>query len=298
MSAGCSIIDALPGTVPHPPSTVPHPPFPNPNLPSMVTIFDIKRFAVHDGPGIRTTVFMKGCPLRCWWCHNPESQAMEPFTIDIERKVNGKSVAGKKTYGEKIETADLMEIILRDQHFYEESGGGVTFSGGEPLRQIKELSELLEASKRNGLHTTVDTSGFAKRAEFKQILQDTDLFLYDLKHMDPELHKRYTGVDNSLIHSNADYLIENGANLIFRIPVIPGVNTSGEELHRMLSFLVERADFMKELHLLPYHRIADNKYFRLRMKQELPELREPDHAFMEQLKKEFEKSGLEVIIGG
>lgn len=264
----------------------------------MVTIFDIKRFAVHDGPGIRTTVFLKGCPLRCWWCHNPESQAMEPFTIDIERKVNGKSVAAKKTYGEKMETAALMEIILRDQHFYEESGGGVTFSGGEPMRQIEELLELLEASKQAGLHTTVDTSGFAKRAHFERILPYTDLFLYDLKHMNPELHKKYTEVDNGLIFDNADYLLENKANLIFRIPVIPGVNTSREEIIRMLGFLEERAEYMKEVHLLPYHRIADNKYFRLRMKQELPEVKEPDQSFMEQLKKDFSKSGLEVIIGG
>lgn len=223
---------------------------------------------------------------------------MEPFTIDIERKVNGKSVAGKKTYGEKISAEDLMEIILRDQHFYEESGGGVTFSGGEPMMQVNELSGLLAASKRNGLHTTLDTSGFAKREQFEQVLQYTDLFLYDLKHMDPKLHMKYTGVDNKLIHSNADYLLEKGASLIFRIPVIPGLNTSRKEVQAMLDFLKERADFMKELHLLPYHRIAENKYFRLRMKQELSELKEPDQAFMEQLKKEFEKSGLEVILGG
>jgi len=264
----------------------------------MVTTFDIKRFAVHDGPGIRTTVFLKGCPLRCWWCHNPESQAVEPFTVDIERKVNGKSIAAKKTYGEKMETAELMEIILKDRHFYEESGGGVTFSGGEPMRQIEALAELLQASKQNRLHTTVDTSGFAKREEFERILPYTDLFLYDLKHMDPELHLKYTGVDNGLIHSNADYLLENKAMLIFRIPVIPGVNTSQEEVNRMISFLAERAEYMKELHLLPYHRIADNKYFRLRMKQSLPEVKEPDQPFMEQLKNDFEKSGLEVIIGG
>ncbi|MEN8202465.1 MAG: glycyl-radical enzyme activating protein [Bacteroidota bacterium] len=264
----------------------------------MVTIFDIKRFAVHDGPGIRTTVFMKGCPLRCWWCHNPESQAKEPFTIHIERKVNGKSVAAKLTYGEKMETAALMEVILRDRHFYEESDGGITFSGGEPMRQIEELSELLEASKGNGLHTAVDTSGFAKREHFERILKHTDLFLYDLKHMEPELHLKYTGVDNGLIHANADYLLQNKANLIFRIPIIPGVNTSGEEVLRMLGFLEERAEYMKEVHLLPFHHIADNKYFRLRMKQELKGVKEPDQPFMEQLKNEFEKSGLEVFIGG
>jgi len=264
----------------------------------MVTIFDIKRFAVHDGPGIRTTVFLKGCPLRCWWCHNPESQAREPVTIDIERKVNGRSVAGKKTYGEQMETGAIIETLLRDRHFYEESGGGVTFSGGEPLMQSSELVELLEASKLNGLHTAVDTSGFAKREQFERILGTTDLFLYDLKHMNPELHKKYTGVDNGLIHANADYLIENGASLIFRIPVIPEVNTSREEVARMIAFLKERKESITEVHLLPYHRIAENKYFRLRMKQQMHEAKEPDQTFLELLKKEFEKSGLEVVIGG
>ncbi len=301
MSAGCSIIStrglaellAPPFTFHQPPSL---PTFHH--LLTMVTYFDIKRFAVHDGPGIRTTVFLKGCPLRCWWCHNPESQAKEPFTIDIERKVNGKSVAGKKTYGEQVESADLMATILRDRHFYEESGGGVTFSGGEPLMQLNELDELLKTSKLNGLHTAVDTSGFAKREQFERIVDTTDLFLYDLKHMDPELHKKYTGVDNVLIHANADFLLERGANIIFRIPVIPEVNTSVEEVARMIGFLKERKEHLNEVHLLPYHRIAENKYFRLRMKQPLQKLKEPDQPFMEQLKIEFEKSGLEVVIGG
>ena len=139
---------------------------------STVTIFDIKRFAVHDGPGIRTTVFLKGCPLRCWWCHNPESQAMEPITVEIERKVNGKRLKATKTYGEILETMDLMEILLRDRHFYEESDGGITFSGGEPLIQTEALAELLLECKKNGLHTTVDTSGFAPKEQFEKIWQE------------------------------------------------------------------------------------------------------------------------------
>ncbi|MEN8228562.1 MAG: glycyl-radical enzyme activating protein [Bacteroidota bacterium] len=265
---------------------------------STVVIFDIKRFAVHDGPGIRTTVFLKGCPLRCWWCHNPESQAMEPITVDFERKVNGKTVPGKKTYGEKIEVDALMEVLLRDHHFYEESGGGVTFSGGEPMMQIDGLTQLLESCRRSGIHTTVDTSGFAKREHFDKILSLTDLFLYDLKNMDSELHKKYTGANNGLIRSNADFLLENSANVVFRIPVIPGVNTTGKEVNRMIGFLKERHELMKEVHLLPYHRIAENKYFRLRMQQQFPDVREPDQAFIEQLKMRFEESGLEVVIGG
>jgi pyruvate formate lyase activating enzyme len=264
----------------------------------MVTIFDIKRFAVHDGPGIRTTVFLKGCPLRCWWCHNPESQEKAPVTVDIERKVNGCSVPGKKVYGEQVEVAELVETIVKDAHFYEESGGGVTFSGGEPLMQAEGLLHLLKACKVHGFHTTVDTSGFASREQFEGILDVTDLFLFDLKNMDPVLHKKYTGVDNGLILSNADFLLENGANVVFRIPVIPGVNTSETELKAMIAFLKARAENLNEVHLLPYHRIAENKYRKLQMEQPLEDVSEPEEQFMRHLKEEFEKTALEVIIGG
>ncbi len=265
---------------------------------SSLVIFDIKRFAVHDGPGIRTTVFLKGCPLRCWWCHNPESQAKEPLTVDVERKINGKRLMAKKTYGEKIEVTALMEILLKDRHFYEESGGGVTLSGGEPMIQTDALVDLLQECKRHGLHTTIDTSGFAKREQFERISKLTDLFLFDLKNMDPELHLEYTGTDNGLILSNADFLLENGSQIIFRVPVIPGINTSDDEMDRMVSFIKERKEALKEVHLLPYHRIAENKYFRLRMKQRLPEVKEPDKDFMARIKEKFELTGLDVIIGG
>ena len=302
MSAGCSIID--PGTA-HlfPSSTITLSTFfqelSNQALgTNMVTIFDIKRFAVHDGPGIRTTVFLKGCPLRCAWCHNPESQEREPVTVDIMRKVNGKSVPGKKVYGERMEVDSLVEILLRDAHFYEESGGGVTFSGGEPLMQAEGLFQLLEACKQHGIHTTVDTSGYANWEEFDRIRSLTDLFLFDLKNMDPELHREYTGVDNGTILSNADKLLEMGARLIFRIPVIPGINTTENEISGMVGFLKERAEKMTEVHLLPYHRIAENKYQRLQIKQELDHVAEPDERMMKQLKEEFEHTGLEVIIGG
>jgi pyruvate formate lyase activating enzyme len=265
---------------------------------STVVIFDIKRFAVHDGPGIRTTVFLKGCPLRCWWCHNPESQLQEPFTVDVERKVNGKIVPAKKTYGERIGVEELVEILLRDRHFYEESGGGITFSGGEPMMQVDALEALLESCKRNGLHTAVDTSGFAERGHFDRVMKFTDLFLFDLKNTDNGLHRKFTGVENGLIFSNADHLLAAGARVIFRIPVIPGVNTSDEEVSGFISFLEERNGSLDEIHLLPYHRIAQNKYFRLRMKQQLPEVKEPDQAYMEQLRERFERTGLRVSIGG
>jgi pyruvate formate lyase activating enzyme len=261
-------------------------------------IFDIKRFAVHDGPGIRTTVFLKGCPLRCWWCHNPESQSVKPLTVDVERKLNGKSMMAKKTYGEQIGLEDLLEKILRDQLFFEESGGGVTFSGGEPLMQPETLEALLKLCKGRGLHTTVDTCGYGKQEYFERIIEYSDLFLFDLKNMNAELHKEYTGVDNKLILSNADYLLEKGARVIFRIPVIPGINTAEDELNRLVSFVDERKDRLEEVHLLPYHRIAGNKYARLKLKQQLKDVKEPDQAFMEALSDRFRTTGLKISIGG
>jgi pyruvate formate lyase activating enzyme len=263
-----------------------------------VTIFDIKRFAVHDGPGIRTTVFLKGCPMRCWWCHNPESQSTEPVTVSVERKVNGRSIAATKRYGETIGVDDLVAILLRDRHFYEGSGGGITFSGGEPMMQTEALELLLKQCRRNGLHTAVDTSGYAGRDQFGRIADHTDLFLYDLKNMERELHEKYTGVENGLILANADYLLDLGARVIFRIPVIPGINTSEDEIQRFISFVKERRDRLEELHLLPYHRIAGSKYARLGMKQQLPGVREPEGPFMERLRERFLKTGLAVFIGG
>ena len=263
-----------------------------------VHIFDIKRFAVHDGPGIRTTVFLKGCPLRCWWCHNPESQATEPVTVDVERKVNGKTILARKTYGERVSLEDLMETLLRDRHFYEESGGGITFSGGEPMMQADALVKLLKACKQEGLHTVLDTSGFAPEKQFDRALDHTDLFLYDLKNMDSDLHLKFTGVDNRLILSNADHLLAMGAMVIFRIPVIPGVNTSAEELDRFVNFVADRKERIREVHLLPYHRIADNKYARLKMKQQMPDVDEPGRPFLERIRERFEKTGLVISIGG
>jgi len=223
---------------------------------------------------------------------------MKPITVDIMRKVNGKSVAGKRRYGERMEVDQLLEKVLRDLPFYEESEGGVSFSGGEPLMQPEGLLQLLQACKKHGLHTCVDTSGHVNWEHFERILPFTDLFLYDLKNMDPELHLRHTGVDNSLILANADKLLDAGARLVFRIPVIPGINTSERELATLIEFLKERAEKMTEVHLLPYHRIAGNKYRRLHMKELLADVDEPDQQLMHQLKEEFKRTGLEVIIGG
>ena len=164
--------------------------------------------------------------------------------------------------------------------------------------QVEGLLQLLEACKMHGIHTTVDTSGYANWEQFERIVPLTDLFLFDLKNMDPELHRKYTGMDNGAILSNADKLLEKGATLIFRIPVIPEINTTASEVAAMVQFLKERAEKMTEVHLLPYHRIAENKYRRLQMEQDLADVPEPDERMMHQLKEEFKHTGLEVIIGG
>lgn len=160
------------------------------------------------------------------------------------------------------------------------------------------LEALLKLCKARGLHTTVDTCGYAKQEHFERIIEHTDLFLFDLKNMDTNLHRKYTGVDNGLILSNADYLLEKGARVIFRIPIIPGINTTEDELNRLLPFVEERKDRLEELHLLPYHRIAGNKYARLKMKQELEHVKEPDKEFMELLSDRFGTTGLKISIGG
>jgi pyruvate formate lyase activating enzyme len=162
----------------------------------------------------------------------------------------------------------------------------------------RALAELLGECRKAGLHTTVDTCGHAAPKDFDRIAEFTDLFLYDLKHMDPELHRKYTGEDNSLILSNADYLLDAGAAVIFRIPVIPGINTSGEETGRMLFFLEQRSNRCREVHLLPYHRIAAQKYARLGMTNHLPDVKQPGEKMMADLKRRFEKTGLKVRVGG
>lgn len=263
-----------------------------------VTVFDIKRFAVHDGPGIRTTVFLKGCPLRCSWCHNPESQDPHPVTVEVDRKLNGKILHGKKTYGKVMDTEGVMEVVLRDRTYYEESGGGVTFSGGEPLQQAEALEDMLIRSRREGLHTAVDTCGYVKREKLESILPHTSLFLYDLKNMDPELHRVNTGADPGLVLSNADFLLEQGARVIFRIPVIPGLNTSPGETEAFIAFLDQRSDRLEEVHLLPYHRIAGNKYRRLGMPAPPDSIREPGAGMMDGLRARFETTGLTVRVGG
>lgn len=264
----------------------------------MPTIFDIKRFALHDGPGIRTTIFFKGCPLRCSWCHNPESHSADPEKYTTQRLVDGKEISMTRVYGKNVTHAALMEEILRDRVFFMESGGGVTFSGGEPLMQSGALIKLLKDCGRKRLHRAVDTSGYATKVTMMHIAEHTDVFLYDLKIMDPARHKAYTGVDNRLILDNADALLNAGADVIFRIPVIPGVNDSEEEISSFLDFLEKRTDKFREVHLLPYHKTGTEKYRRLEKEYTFsePSVQEVDR--LQPFSNALERLGMKVLRGG
>ena len=263
-----------------------------------MTIFDIKRFALHDGPGIRTTIFLKGCPLRCAWCHNPESHHAEPETYLENTIIDGKEVERVKRYGKRINTRDLVTEILKDKAFFQESGGGATFSGGEPLMQPEPLVRILRELKSHDVHRTVDTSGHAERSVLEEVATETDLFLFDLKAMDSHLHEKFTGVPNELILENAEFLLEKGARLIFRIPLIPGVNDHSIELEAYRQYLSSRKDRVEAIHLLPYHRTGSHKYTRIDAEQQFYNVEESDSNTIDEIKDNYTLTGIPVVVGG
>ena len=196
-------------------------------------VFDVEHSATKDGPGIRTVVFLKGCPLRCIWCHNPESWSFRPETVDDT--VRG----GKKTYGQERTVADVLEDVLRDKPFYDASGGGLTLSGGEPLAQAKFAAALLRAAKEAGVHTAVETCGHLPRTVLEEVRPHLDLWLYDIKGMDGELHRKHTGVDNALILENLRWLDGTGAKIVLRCPMIPKLNDSTTNLVKLATLADE-----------------------------------------------------------
>ncbi len=252
-------------------------------------IFDIKRFAIHDGPGIRTTFFLKGCPLQCKWCHNPESNSFGIQELDFEFK-------GKTSIGWEMTAADVLREAEKDQPFFEESGGGITFSGGEPLSQPEFLVESAKLLKTNDFHVTIDTTGYSSTAVFTELLPWTDLFLFDLKHMNEQKHFEYTGVSNKRILQNLEFLVSRGKEIFIRYPMIPGINDSVENLDQMTGYLKE-INHIKRIHLLPYHKIAAGKYEKLQMNNDMMGVEEPNPARVNQVKDRIEKSGFEVVIG-
>jgi pyruvate formate lyase activating enzyme len=236
-------------------------------------VFDIKRFALHDGPGIRTTVFLKGCPLRCWWCQNPESIREFPETAKVKSVPSSynKFCEEDTTFGKEYSVESLIEELVKDRIFFEESGGGVTFSGGEPLVQYKFLSVLLNECKKVGLHTIIDTSGYAPIESFNEIYDLTDIFLFDIKLLDADLHKKFTDVSNELILENLKELTNRGNKVIIRIPLIPGVTDTEQNLSEIANYL----STLKNIHqidLLPYNKISESKYQRLNQQALLGEL--------------------------
>ena len=246
-------------------------------------IFDIERNSFVDGPGIRTTVFFKGCNLKCAWCHNPESQKPKPEMMFYKDKCTGcgkckeKCPNGlekcdlcgectfycpadaRKVCGREYTVDEVFSEIIKDKLFYENSGGGVTFSGGECLLQIDFLYEILKKCKENSLHTAVDTAGHVPFQAFEKILPYTDLFLYDIKAFNAEKHKQYVGVSNELILDNLKKLFSSGAKIWIRIPIISGVNDNIEEMLKIKEFLKTYGK-PEKIELSPYHAMGENKY--------------------------------------
>jgi len=296
-------------------------------------IFDLKKYAIHDGPGIRTTVFFKGCPLACQWCHNPEGMAVATQRIyhkercidcgeclqicphkAIYRTVEGMvadpakcqlcgscadhcPAAAVEFVGQRVTVAEVVRKIEKDVAFYDQSNGGVTFSGGEPLMQPEFLLELLEACGDLDLHRTVDTTGYADATLLLKVAQKTDLFLYDLKIMDTEKHRKFTGVSNEQILTNLTRLAQNDAAIQVRIPVIPGVNSDPENIDKTADF-IHCLGGVEHISLLPFHNSARCKYRRLGMQWISRHVQPPAAELLQSIAARLKKSGLKVTIGG
>ncbi|MEE1280537.1 MAG: glycyl-radical enzyme activating protein [Oscillospiraceae bacterium] len=271
-------------------------------------LFDIERNSFVDGPGIRTTVFFKGCNLKCAWCHNPESQSAKPQMMFYKDKCKGCGkckevcpynfencdlcrkctlycpVNARKVCGKEYTVDEVFAEIIKDKAFYENSGGGVTFSGGECMLQIDFLCEILKKCKENNIHTAVDTAGHMSYDSFEKILPYTDLFLYDIKIFDTDKHKKYIGAGNELILENLKKLFKANAKIWIRIPVISNVNDSVEEMQKIKAFLKECGK-PEKVELLPYHAMGENKYGAIG--KEVQIFKTPDSEKMKQLKEIF-----------
>ncbi|MCI0514281.1 glycyl-radical enzyme activating protein [candidate division KSB1 bacterium] len=263
-------------------------------------IFDIKRFALHDGPGIRTTVFLKGCPLRCWWCHNPESQELTPEhapTTAGRRHYSVLNPQDPSVIGKLVTVAEVMAEIKKDEPFYDESGGGVTFSGGEPCLQPEFLMALLIASQQQGFHTALDTSGFAPWEHLAQISKYVDLFLFDLKIADDLAHQKYVGVPKPFIWDNLIRLLNQGAKIIIRIPLIPGITDTEANLTQLRDFIANLPR-LEAVNLLPYNPIGEGKYHRFQKINRLGHLVTQSPEALAKIEQIFRKLPFELKIGG
>jgi pyruvate formate lyase activating enzyme len=261
-------------------------------------VFDIKRFAVHDGPGIRTTVFLKGCNMNCLWCHNPESIRGETVCSVKKVKIDGKLYDHEETVGTMMSVNQVMEVLVRDAVFMEESGGGATFSGGEPTLQHDFLHGLLKACNEYSIPTAVDTNGLIKRDILQKLAPLTDLFLFDFKHYDAAKHKEGTGVSNEKVLENLEYLLQQKSRVRVRIPVIPGFNAEDNDIKEMAKTLKSMPGALEQVDLLPFHTLAQNKYKRFDMDNRMGNIQGLKKADLLHAKELFEKEGFRVKIGG
>lgn len=295
-------------------------------------ITNIQKYSIHDGPGIRTTVFFKGCPLNCLWCHNPETHNSNSEIMFFKERctlcglcleicpqkaidfVDGYPVINKnkcnlcgkcsdfcpsnarELVGKEISVKDLMREILKDEAFYDESNGGVTFSGGEPLIYADYLSNVLQVCKARGIHTTIDTSGYASWEQFEKIADNVDLFLFDIKHMNNEKHLKYTGVENIIILQNLKKLSERGSNIYIRMPIIAGINDDDENIDLSVDF-ISKLNII-HVNLLPYHNIGMDKYKRLNMEYKLTGFEKPSDEVINKIAVKFENAGIKIKIRG
>ena len=254
-------------------------------------IFDIQRYSIHDGDGIRTIVFLKGCVLRCRWCCNPESQEYAIQTM----MVNGEA----KTIGRDVTVEEVMEIVEKDRAYYRRSGGGMTLSGGESLCQPKFSKALLTVAKAGGITTAMESMGCAPYETIESILPYLDTYLMDIKHTNPLKHKEFTGMSNELMLENARKIAASGmTKLVIRVPVIPTFNDTPEEIAGIAGF-ADKLPGVDKIHLLPYHRLGQDKYDGLGREYLMKDILPPENEHMQMLKKVVENvSKLECQIGG
>lgn len=294
-------------------------------------VLNIMRFALHDGPGIRTTVFLKGCPLSCWWCHNPEGRSGKTEVVYVaercircgdcvracsqaalalkEQVIRDSRLCRKNTdcvkvcptgaqevFGRYMTVAEVMKEVLKDQVFFDESGGGMTLSGGEPLMQAEFALALLAICRSHRIHTVVDTCGDAEWQDLDRIRRNVDLFLFDLKIMDPVRHEQFTGARNNRILANLRLLAEHQSTVIVRIPVIPGVNDGEDNLAAVSGFLSPLG--LQRIDLLPYHQTAMGKYSRLGLTYRMAGVAPPSEEHLQTIAARLTRDGFRVGVGG
>jgi pyruvate formate lyase activating enzyme len=295
--------------------------------PALVT--NIQGYSIHDGPGIRTVVFLKGCGLECRWCSNPECIPPHPevgffktlctkcgkcaevcpegalnykegeFPYIDRKKCTGCDICSSACpyqalvlYGKTMTADEVFDAVKRDKMFYEASGGGVTVSGGEALLQPKFVGDLFDKCHRDGIQTCIETSGCASESALRKVLPDTDYVLYDLKHMNSEKHRQYTGQPNGLILSNAEIVAASGVETLFRMPLIPGINDDAQNIKETAAFLNGLGNNALRIELMPYHRLGKGKYEALDRQYTLSGLLSPEPEHVEAIKKAFEDNDI------